>query len=194
MKKLILVPVQKYEQLQRQANSNQQVVQIPVEHHSKESERSSQELTKEETSDNEKLDKHLILSHIPKCKKRKAETLLEYINKSPKLDWNALGEMVIEKREIPGSHISDLLRDCFTEYKNFEPVGVQEFYTNIGNIPLSLISNPKRRLTLQKGGGVEKQTKILEQCEEEVKARDKISNSKKPKKQTKSWKELWKTL
>jgi hypothetical protein len=184
MKKLVLLPYHKYEQLQKHTfhNETSTVVEKPEE--------SSADINvgkEEETTDrpdivNTKLDQDLILSHIPKCNKRKAITLLEYINKSPKLDWNSEGEITIDKKNISGTHITDLLRDCFTEHQKFEPEGVNEFYNHIGNIPLSLITNPKRRILIQKGGKSNKHKSTHS------------PSSKKKKEKPKSWKMLWKSL
>jgi hypothetical protein len=196
MKKLVLIPLHKYEQLQ-----NQGVGSIDATDHfenapemKREAEEHEIKEIPKERNQYMKLDRELILSHIPKYNKRKAEAVLEYIDKAPKLDWNADGELLLDSREIPGSHISDLLRDSCAEYKNFEPVGAEEFYNNLGNIPLSLITNPKRRLLLQKRVGEKPDTPPLHKTADSPTPRKKKPVNKTSTLNKKTWKQLWRKL
>jgi hypothetical protein len=86
MKKLVLIPLHKYEQLQNQRvgsiNTSEHVENTP------EIKREEDEIKEIPNERNQyvKLDRELILSHIPKYNKRKAEAVLEYIDKAPRLD------------------------------------------------------------------------------------------------------------
>ena len=91
-----------------------------------------------------KLEKEIILTHLPKRDRAKALSLLNVVEQNPNLDWNVRGEILVKNEVIPYSHISDLVRDALRPSR-FEPVGCREFYSNLDNTPLSLISNPNRR-------------------------------------------------
>ncbi len=196
MKKLVLIPYHKYQYFQSlQQTGEKKDLEKPQE---------NTELNKEELRETniprEKLDEDIILCHISKGKRTKAKALIQYIEQSPDLDWNLKGELLVKGKTITGSHISDLVKDSVTEYKHFEPLGVQEFYQHIGNIPLTIISNPKRRQSLQTGGqsippGEPEKTKtrVLKIFETTKKSSKK--STKKPVKRLKSsWKEMWKTI
>ena len=188
MKKLVLIPFHKYQALQSQENIKDQVIsEVPEE--------SNLQLEKSSTVPirQSKLEKDIILCHIGKGKRGKAETLLQYINQSPNLDWNNQGELIVNDKVIPGSHISDLVKDSVTEYKHFEPVGLQQFYQHLGNIPLTIITNPKSRRLLQKGGQSTPPPGKPEKST--VRVLKTVSGGKKKtvKRLKSSWKDMWKT-
>ena len=116
--------------------------------------------------------------------------MLQYINQSPNLDWNKEGELLIKNQSIPSSHISDLVKDSITEYNHFEPAGVTEFYQNLGNIPQTIITNPKRRRLIQKGG-----QSIPPPPGQPEETKTRVLKTVKPVKRLKpTWKDMWKTL
>jgi hypothetical protein len=95
-----------------------------------------------------------ILQHLSKNQQSGAKALLAVIDKNMRLDWNSKGELTVEGNPVVHSHISDLLKDALVQYKHFQPVGIEEFYSNLTNIPLTLIRNPQRRSLLQRGRGI----------------------------------------
>ena len=97
-----------------------------------------------------KLKQEIIVAHLPKRNKSKAHTLLQIIDAHPNLDWNERGELLVRKSVVPFSHISDLLQDALNNTK-YEPVGCHQFYSNLTNVPLSLINNPKRKVLVGNG-------------------------------------------
>lgn len=92
----------------------------------------------------EKLNVEHIISQLPKRNKSKAQSLLSVIDNTPRLDWNNKGEIILDNNCIPTSHITDLLHDALNNTRH-EPPGAEEFYSALDTVPLSLISNPKRR-------------------------------------------------
>jgi hypothetical protein len=95
-----------------------------------------------------------ILSSLPKSVYNKGKALLKFITKH--LSWNDKGEILIDDKPVTYSHIIDLVRDALIPSKTFKPIGLDEFYSKLKYIPLSLIQNPLRRQLLidQKGSGI----------------------------------------
>lgn len=110
----------------------------------------------------EKMDKDLILIPFGKRHLKHASTLLSYVERN--MNWNQNGEIIIDQKVIPGSHITDLLKDAMYPYKNFSPLGYDLFYQNLSSVPLSLIRNPIRKTLVGRptqylmGRGSENQT------------------------------------
>ena len=52
-------------------------------------------------------------------------------------------------------------KDALVSHKHFKQVGSDVFYQNVGNIPLSLISNPDRRIIVQEGRGPGRGVKVI---------------------------------
>lgn len=69
------------------------------------------------------------------------------------MDWNEKGEIIIDGHTIEGSHIIELMKDCLSKFIKGNPLGYEEFYCNLCDIPLSLISNVKRHPLIGRGGG-----------------------------------------
>lgn len=92
-----------------------------------------------------------ILTSIPKSQRSRVRALLIHIRNSNILSWNKRGEIIYKTHLVPLSHIIDLLKDSQREYRNFNPVGVKEFYSALeeSNVPRGLISNINRRETVQ---------------------------------------------
>ena len=192
MKKLVLIPYHKYQYFQSlQSEGPHKVHKENTQ--SEENSTDPKALHEIETPINKenKLETDIILCHISKGKRSKAETFLRYINQSPNLDWNIHGELLVNGKIIPGSHISDLVKDSVTEYKAFQPKGVEELYTHIGNIPLTIITNPKRRALLQTGGQSPPPPGLPNKTETRVLNIEK-KTLKKPEKIT--WKHMWQKL
>ena len=103
-----------------------------------------------EDSAEAKLPTELVLAGVPKLYKRQAIALIQHIEHTAKIAWNAQGEVILNGTVILGSHITDLLKDTFRKYKNFNPKGVEQFYKTLAesNIPKGLIGNFERRALL----------------------------------------------
>lgn len=202
MKKLVLIPFHKYQQLESLRDKARVEEDSPTKTSQLDPNATHEFLpttTHEDCStETNRLDKDLVLCHIGK-NRSKAETLLRYIENSPTLDWNEKGELLVEGKPIVHSHISDIIKDSQTAYKDFEPIGVEEFYKHLSNIPLTIISNPKRRLLIQTGGqnippppgqpAVIKLRELKPEVQKPVKRLKTLSP-----KSMKDWKALWKAL
>lgn len=92
-----------------------------------------------------------ILSTLPKQAKRDASAILQHVQRTPDITWNEKGELVLKEQPIPGTHISDLLKDAFYKYKNWKAKGADSFYRSLAesNLPQGLIHNPERRILLE---------------------------------------------
>ena len=102
-----------------------------------------------QTGDHCFLDTYIISQRTndQKRDRSKATALLNVVEQNPNLDWNTRGEVLVKDSVIPFSHISDLVRDALHNSR-YEPVGCNEFYSTLDNVPLSLISNPNRRILI----------------------------------------------
>ena len=104
------------------------------------------------------LDTEVILSAIPKNYRTRAKALLNHISVDPqhRLRWNQWGELVYHDQVIPGSHITDLLKNSQRHYKHSQPMGLHEFHEGLKelNIPIGLVEArpgpPGERLMPQK--------------------------------------------
>ena len=151
MKKMILIPYDQYMHRLKPAHQDESKIiedkDVQHSHSVNEDHITDGELHKPAKNE-DKLSSHLILLPFGKVNRRNAETILSYIEKD--LDWNENGELVVHGEVITGSHITDLIKDCMYNYKNFQPLGYDIFYDRL-NIPLSLIKNSKRHHLIGKG-------------------------------------------
>lgn len=99
--------------------------------------------------ENQGISSEEILQCLPKSIKNKGKILLQCINRSNMIQWNAKGEIVISNQEpITGSHIVDLIKYTLFPYKHFIPVGYEQFHQVLRDI------NIPQSLMIQKGGGL----------------------------------------
>lgn len=91
-----------------------------------------------------------ILTAIPKQNRREAAAILQHIQRSKDISWNSKGELIIHGEVQPRTHILDLLKDSFYQYKNWRPEGIESFYQALAesNLPRRLIRHPERRSLL----------------------------------------------
>lgn len=123
---------------------------VPVENH--------QDVSTPEVQTKDKLDVEVILSAIPKNFRTRARALVNHIAADPehRLQWNERGELIYHGKVIPGSHITDLLKNSQRQYKHSQPVGQREFHDGLKelNIPIGLMEArpgpPGQRLVPQK--------------------------------------------
>ena len=160
-KKCVLVPFEKYERMIKTSHRESDKNPTPVANLVEDSSPSriiddKLRLPTEKSLD--KIPEEDIVQHMSKSLRSHAKILLRFIDKNSKLDWNSKGELTVDGRSIPNSHITDLLKDALVRYKNFQPTGIDEFYSHLSNIPLTLIRNPQRRSLIQRGRGAEDRT------------------------------------
>ena len=94
-----------------------------------------------------RLKPEIIIAQLPRRNKAKAKALLQYLHSHKTLDWNQRGELEINKTAVPYSHITDIIHDALNNTK-YKPVGCDEFYSHLGCVPKSLITNPARKTLL----------------------------------------------
>ena len=80
-----------------------------------------------------------ISSEFPKTLRSATKTLLDIVERNEKLGWNVHGELTVNGEAINGSRVKDIINDAFAQYNNLQPIGLEEFYSNLETIPLSLI-------------------------------------------------------
>ena len=87
-----------------------------------------------------------VLHTVPKTLRRKAETILERINRHPNMNWNDRGEFVFNGEVVRGSNVVDLVNDIIRHRKSFQPHGWEEFARALrqSNVPQDLVGNRNR--------------------------------------------------
>lgn len=92
----------------------------------------------------------ILLATIPRQYHRQATAILNHIQKAQNLSWNKEGELLVDGKVIPHTHISDLIKDSFYKYKHWEPEAVDIFYKELAksNLPAGLVRNQERRTAL----------------------------------------------
>ena len=101
----------------------------------------------EEEEETDSLSVEMIVRGIPKTMKSRAETLLAHLKeRGDVITWDDMGQVLLDGVLIPKSNISDLVSDAMRSRKNFNPVGVREFYNVLNkiNVPKDLVRNEKR--------------------------------------------------
>lgn len=92
-----------------------------------------------------------VLENISRNSRSKARYILEKIRGAPHIiSWNGQGELVINRRHYPGTHIYDLIKNVTATHNisdHNRPNGWYEYLRALAvlNIPSSLISNPRLR-------------------------------------------------
>ena len=89
----------------------------------------------------------MIVRSIPKTMKKRAEALLAHLKeREDVITWDDMGQVLIDGVLIPRSNITDLVSDAMRPRKNFNPIGVHEFYKVLNkiNIPKDIVRNERR--------------------------------------------------
>lgn len=98
------------------------------------------------------LSSHLLRS-IPKTYRNKGEFIVEKLLKNPdKITWDKDGVVYIDKKEITGSNIKDLIHDTLRPLRRIdEPIGWETFIHCLKDlkVPHSYIGNPKRSIFMK---------------------------------------------
>ena len=97
--------------------------------------------------DEESMSIEMIVRSIPKSMKKRAEALLAHLKeREDVITWDDMGQVLVDGVLIPRSNITDLVSDAMRPRKNFNPIGVHEFYKVLNkiNIPKDLVRNEQR--------------------------------------------------
>ena len=89
----------------------------------------------------------MIVRGIPKSMKSRAEALLAHLKEREEvITWDDMGQVLVDGVLIHKSNISDLVSDAMRPRKNFNPIGVHEFYKVLKdiNIPKDIVRNEQR--------------------------------------------------
>lgn len=133
-----------------QQNSTSNIVSNLVQFDSNEKNDSTIGSDSSQDQSSQRLSDSMILCPFGKNQLKNAEALLSYVRMC--MDWNEKGELMVGGELVPGSHVTDLLRDCLSRFhKKTLPIGAGIFYANLQNAPLSLIYNVHRHPLVGKG-------------------------------------------
>ena len=97
--------------------------------------------------DEESMSIEMIVRSIPKSMKKRAEALLAHLKeREDVITWDDMGQVLVDGVLIPRSNITDLVSDAMRPRKNFNPIGVHEFYKVLNkiNIPKDIVRNEQR--------------------------------------------------
>ena len=112
--------------------------------------------------DEESMSIEMIVRSIPKSMKKRAEALLAHLKeREDVITWDDMGQVLVDGVLIPRSNITDLVSDAMRSRKNFNPIGVHEFYSVLNkiNVPKDLVRNERR--WDEPGKNVDEKTKEL---------------------------------
>ena len=115
-----------------------------------------------EEEETDSLSVEMIVRGIPKTMKSRAEALLAHLKeRGDVITWDDMGQVLVDGVLIPKSNISDLVSDAMRSRKNFNPIGVREFYNVLSkiNVPKDLVRNERR--WDEAGKNVDEKTKEL---------------------------------
>ena len=145
IKKTILIPLEKYNQLLSQHHEvHENNTTIKKTHPQIQYE--TEEIQSGLGSEDRKKPKWLL--GIPVLFKRNVQAILEHLeDHKDTLSWNDRGEIIYKSQIIPGSNLTDLLKDSQRHYKSLDPYGDREFYRAWAelNIPEGLLANENRK-------------------------------------------------
>ena len=74
---------------------------------------------------------------------------MSYVNNN--LDWTKNGELIVNGNVIKGSHVTDLIKDALAVSRKWKPVGANEFYSYLPDIPKSIVHNRDRHVLIGSG-------------------------------------------
>ena len=125
MKKLILIPYEKYARL----------FSPPEER-----------LEPMDTKKENKLSDQDILSLLPKKLRDKGKQFLHFLKTEPSIDWDEKGRVIIDGNILNFSHITDFLKDTLQPGKPIEPVEhLESWYAKLSDsVPLTLVHAQRR--------------------------------------------------
>lgn len=144
MRKMVLVPYDKYERL-ISGQLNQ-----PKSEHSSETCSNNVDTDSSQThqfhSYIESSLKGDILDSFPLSLRSKTKVLLDHLRNHTNLQWNNKGEIIVDGKLIKGSNIIDLIKVQLKDYKSFHPIGEDVFSHLLleSNVPLSLLTQDRR--------------------------------------------------
>lgn len=144
--KSILIPVELWERMKRQASEHSLETHTKTQTLSSVSEEPRQVYVPSKDppqvedhpmkgGSSDQTDMHTsLVDHFPASYRRKAKALLLYLKGVPGFSWTENGEVVIDNSTINRSNIVDLVKHASRNHKKFHPHGMLEFYTKLAQV------------------------------------------------------------
>ena len=150
MRKMVLIPYDKYERLLSGQVSQPKPVCITDTDRDQVTIDTSQRDNLHPISPDNRTDD--LLTSLPLSLRSRAEVILNHLNKHADFRWNDKGEIIVDGQLVKGSNIIDLIKIQLKDYKSFHPVGTEVFSQLVqeSNVPQSVLS-PTRRFQIGTG-------------------------------------------
>ena len=164
---MMLIPSDKYERLMNKCNESDLIAREGIQHSQEIC--SDKQIVKDICKDEvlvkcedvklvkqteRSLDKDIILLFMPLIFKTRAKALLTL----DCIQWDNNGRLLYQGEYITGSQITDLIKACLHEYKDYDRfVGMEQFCKLLAenNVPLTMIANLKLRRILDRMKGTQ---------------------------------------
>ena len=148
MKRMVLIPEEKLIRYEKQESEQIGGVQPPIHYPGGNYPGHDYPMIgRGEDEGTESMPIEMIVRSIPKSMKKRAEALLAHLKeREDSITWDNMGQVLLNGVLIPRSNITNLVSDAMRFRKNFNPVGVQEFYKVLKeiNIPKDIVRNERR--------------------------------------------------
>lgn len=117
-----------YENDREKWNTYQQVFQrfLALKNIDSAKKRKVEEVTKKNDDTKENLQVFNVLQNVPKTYNDKANKLLEFIKKTPNIEWNNSGKIFIDGAEVVGADMAELINDAVRHRKTAKPARGRE--------------------------------------------------------------------
>ena len=144
MRKMVLVPYDKYERLLSGQFTQPKPLSITDTDRDQVTIDTSQRDNLHPISPDNRTDDSL--TSLPLSLRSRAEVILNHLNKHTNLHWNDKGEIIIDGHLIKGSNITDFIKIQLKDYKSFHPVGTEVFSQLVqeSNVPQSVLTHTRR--------------------------------------------------
>ena len=102
-------------------------------------------LTKEHSSD---IFYDEVIQSLSAAQRSKGRRILNYVKRIPELTWSQKGEMLLNNKLYPNSHLEDLIKGVVSPKSKSRPEGLEDFKELLkkNNIPTNLINFPQINL------------------------------------------------
>ena len=150
MRKMILIPYDKYERLLSGQVSQPKLVNTTdsdAEQDTTDSlQRDNRQLIAQDSTTDD------LLPSLPLPLRSRGKTIVNHLKKHADFRWNDKGEIIVDGQLVKGSNIIDLIKIQLKDYKSFHPIGAEVFSQLVreSNIPQSVLS-PTRRFQIGTG-------------------------------------------
>ena len=140
MRKMILIPYDKYERLLSGQVSQPKLVNTTdsdAEQDTTDSlQRDNRQLIAQDSTTDD------LLPSLPLPLRSRGKTIVNHLKKHADFRWNNKGEIIVDGQLVKGSNIIDLIKIQLKDYKSFHPIGAEVFSQLVreSNVPQSVLS------------------------------------------------------